>query len=235
MILDTFKISQFIIQINYPNAFELWDKAGDVNRQLQKIWPDIDILENKVSPQQVVLANDKTQIATGINQSTLALTKINTIDQNSSQIVDTFRIWRNELALTKLARISSRVLYVKEFPSVLDANKELFALKLCRRPNTKVFDQPLDAPLNTIDITYRFEDKPSFAFLRIHVEQFTTNIEINSEFTALEKKSETKNRLIIDFDRGLKESVDAVSFRMDEWIKGFSHLLRRDLEKVIKD
>ena len=234
MILDSFKLTQLIVQIQYPNALELWDKAGTVNRRIQRIWPDTEIVGTQVSPNQVSLKNSKAQIDTGLTQSTVSLTQLKTIDQHSSeQIVETFQAWRSELALTKLDRVSSRAIYAKNISMIRAANQELFALGLCRLPKDKVFDQPTDAERNTFDLTYRFEDAASFAFLRISTEQVVITIKANPDIPAIKDSSESRNRLIIDFDRGLKQPIDASSFRMDEWLKGFSHLLRRDLEKVL--
>lgn len=134
-----------------------------------------------------------------------------------------------------MTRVSSRVLYVKQFPTMREANEELFKLKLCRLPKSKVFDQPADSPKNTFELTYRFEDEASFAFLRIRTEGVRLEFKADKEFTTLKDTSETKNRLIIDFDRGLIKSTEAASFRMDEWLKGFMHVLRRDVEKVLQE
>jgi hypothetical protein len=238
VILDSCKIEQLIFQIRYPLAMELWDTAGRVNRRVRNIWPDTEVVSEHVTPAQIILKGPKVQIDTGITQSTISLRRPKTIEQSSQQIVDTYAAWRSELSLTELTRVSTRVLYVKDYPTILEANKELFALGLCRYPTMKVFDQPVDSPKNTVDIQYRFEDETSFAFLRLHSQEVKIEFKVTDEFTALKDVkdiSETRNRFIIDFDRGLKSSIRAASFRMDEWIKGFSHILRRDLEKVLKE
>ncbi|MFN0313483.1 MAG: hypothetical protein ACKVQA_00360 [Burkholderiales bacterium] len=235
MILDSFKIRQLIVQVRYAHAIELWDHAGSVNRRVQKIWPGVEVVGEAVQPNNIVLKNDKVQVDTGLEQSTISLGKLTTLDQHTSQqIVDTFVAWRHELNLTKLTRVSSRVLYVKELPTLGEANQELFKLNLCRMPPTKVFDQPTDSPLNTFVLVYRLEDEASFAFLRLHTEGVKLELKADSEFTTLKDTSEVKNRLIVDFDRGLKQPTDAASFRMDDWLKGFMHVLRRDVEKVLK-
>lgn len=236
MILDNFKIKQLVVQVRYLHALELWDNAGRVNRRIQKIWPDAKIVGEAVQPNNVVLKNDKAQIDTGLEQSTISLRQLTTLDQyTTQQIVDTYAAWRDELSLTKLNRVSSRVLYARDFETMREANEELFKLSLCRFPKSKVFDQPTDSPKNTFVLTYRFEDEASFAFLRVRTEGVRMEFKADKEFTTLKDTSETKNRLMIDFDRGLIESTEAASFRMDEWLKGFMHVLRRDVEKVLKE
>ena len=236
MILDTFKPAQVVVQIDYAPALELWDSAGRVNRRVQKIWPDAQVVPDQVSPANVTLRSPKAQIDTGVTRSTIALSRLTTIDHVSTQqVVDTFAAWRSELALTKLNRVSTRVIYIREFPALRSANEALLAFGLCRWPKSKVFDQPEESDHNSFDLVYRFEDEASFSFLRVRTEQIKLELKVESDIGTLKEASDIKNRLIIDFDRGLKQSIDAASFRMDEWLKGFVHVLRRDVEKVLKE
>ena len=95
MILDNFKLSQLIVQIQYPHALELWDSAGAANRRLQKIWPDVEIVGDQITPNQVILKSGHVQIDTGLDKSTISLSRLTTIDQNSIQkITETFQAWR---------------------------------------------------------------------------------------------------------------------------------------------
>lgn len=232
MLLDSFKLHQLIVQIMYPEALQLWDSAGRVNRRLQSIWPGTSTAE--IRPNQQVLRSEKVQIDTGLVQSTVSCSQLTTIDQHTTQqLLNTFQAWRSDLELTQLTRVSSRVLYAKTFPTIAAANAELFSMGLCRMPRSKVFDQPTDSELNTFDVTYRFEDKESFALLRVRSEFVKLEFTPPSEFSTLQPVTEMKYRLILDFDRGVKGVVDATNFRMDEWLKGFIHILRRDIEKVI--
>jgi len=149
------------------------------------------------------------------------------------RLKETFEVWREFLNLNELERVSARSVYVKEFPSVKEANAELFSLNLARWPSSKVFDQPMDADLNGLEIHYRFEDESSFAVLTLKAEEIVYEVELDPYFIAESEQKVKKSRLIIDFDRGLLGSVDASKFRMDEWIKGYQHILRRDIDKVI--
>jgi hypothetical protein len=236
VILDSFKIRQLIVQIRYAHAIELWDSAGAACRRIQKLWPGVEIVGELASPNNVVLKGGKTQIDTGLEQSTISLAQLATLDQHTSQqIVDTFATWRDELEFVRLTRVSSRIVYAKEFPTLAEANQELFKWGLCDFPKVKVFDQPTESALNTTDLTYRFEDEASFAFLRVFTQGVKLEIKADKDFPTMKDMSEVKNRLIIDFDRGLKQPTEASSFRMDEWLKGFMHVLRRDVEKVLKE
>ncbi len=150
------------------------------------------------------------------------------------QIKETFEAWRDTLDLNILDRVSTRVTHSKEFVSLKEANADLLALNLARWPNTKVFDQPLESERNGLEIAFRFEDQSSFSVLRLKTEQLKAEPELDPEFFDESTITKTKNRLVIDFDRGLLGSVGGSKFRADEWIKGYQHILRRDIEKVLK-
>lgn len=235
MLLDLFKIARLIVQIRYAPALELWDNAGRVNRKIQKIWPDTEVVGDQVTPAQVILKSADIQIDTGFEQSTVQTSNLKTLDQVTSQrIVETFEAWRDELGLKSLTRVSSRILFTQDFSTPLEANSALLKLiGKSERVSVKVFDQPVDSPLNSVDFTYRFEDEMSFSFLRIRTEIGTLKITENPEIPEIKGTDRSINRLVVDFDRGLKKAVDPANFRMDEWLKGFVHLLRRDVEKVL--
>lgn len=154
---------------------------------------------------------------------------------NSYQnIAQTFETWRKALNLQELIRVSTRVTYFKEFPSIKDANAELIALNMAQWPTTKVFDQSTDSDFNSLELLYRFQDDQSFSVLKLKTEQIKYEVGLDPYFVEHSNIEKVRNRMVIDFDRGLLGSVKADKLRMDDWIKGFQHILNRDIEKVIK-
>lgn len=233
MILDSFKLETVVTQLRYVNAFELWDKAGAISRRLSAIWSDLRLVEAK--PQQQILRGNGVDIQTGLTQSTVTLSGPKSLEQGKvQQMKETFEIWRDMLSLGSVKRISTRATYSKEFPTMKEANAALFALNLARWPTTKVFDQPETAERNGIEMLYRFEDENSFSLLQLKAEQLKFEVDLDPEWVDEPEIRKKKSRMVIDFDRGLLGAVNAEKFRMDDWIKGFQHVLRRDIEKVIK-
>lgn len=233
MILDSFKLYSAIIQIQYADAFEIWDHAGAISRRLTSIWPGLKPAE--AQPQQQVLVGDGVNIQTGFTKSTVTLSGEKALSQlKVQQTSDTFEVWRELLELNELKQVSSRVTYLKEFASMGEANAELLSWNLARWPTAKVFDQSLESDRNGLEIQYRFEDKNSFSVLKLKAEQLKYEVDFDPYYVDEPEIRKTKNRMVVDFDRGLLGSVSAEKFRMDEWIKGYQHILRRDIEKVIK-
>lgn len=233
MILDSFKMRSAIIQICYADAFLIWDRSGEINRRISKIWPGVKIEEGV--PQHVTLTGAGVKIKTGIDKSTITISGEHALGQlKVSQICDTFAVWCRELELEELSRVSTRVTYSKDFESLKNANAELLALNLVRWPDTKVFDQPMESDRNGLEVQYRFEDDDSFSVLRLKAEQLKYEVSLDPNVFDDSEIKKIINRMIIDFDRGLLGATVASKFRMEEWLKGYQHIIRRDIEKIIK-
>ena len=234
MLLDSYKPRTLIFQITYDEAFEIWDRAGAMARALCKIWPSLKLQEGQ--PHYQTFAGKGISVRTGLADSTVTLKGENVFEvRNIKSLEDTYSMWYEMLDLSVLKRASTRVLYTKDFDTIKAANAELLGMQLAEWPDTKVFDQPMDAESNGLEIAYRFEDKASFSLLRLKAEQIKAEVELDPELFDQPVLAKTKNRLVIDFDRGLLGSVDGGKFRVDEWVKGFQHVLRRDIEKVLKE
>lgn len=232
MILDAFKIHSAVVQLQYAEAFILWDRAGEISRQLNKIWPDLRLSEGQ--PNQQTLVGKGVNIQTGLSKSTITISGEHALNQFSiRQIAETYDIWRKNLEIAELKRVSTRVAYLKDFPALKNANAELLSMGLVRWPDTKVFDQPLISDQNGVEVHYRFEDENSFSLLKLKAEQLNFKMELDPYWIEDSEISKQKSRMVIDFDRGLLGSVNAEKFRMDEWLKGYQHILRRDIEKVL--
>lgn len=233
MILDTFKLHSFIFQIEYETNFELWDRAGAISKALQKIWPKLTLAN--VLPQQQDLRANGLHIQTSIEKATVTLVGSNSLDASKvGQLKETFEVWRSSLELSEVKRISTRGTYIKDFPTLKEANAALLDFGMVRWPASKVFDQPVDGEKNGVEVNFRFEDKESFSLLRFRAEELQYKVDLDSTFVKDTEIRATKRHMVIDFDRGLLGSVNATKFRLEDWVKGYVHLLRRDLEKVTK-
>ena len=233
MNLDSFKTQTVAFQIQYPVALALWDHAGVIGQQLMKIWPGLTLKLGQALLQ--TFASDRVAIQTGLSGSTITISGEKALEQGRiTQIAETFEVWRELLTLDVLDRISSRVIYGKEFGTAKEANAALLDLNLATWSDTKVFDQPVDGEKNGLEIAWRFEDDSSFSVLRLRVEQQKAEMELDPEFFDESRLSRTKHKLVIDFDRGLLGSANAKKLIIDEWFKGFQHVFRRDIDKVLK-
>lgn len=232
MILDAYKLQSFTVQVNYKSSFELWDRAGSIARSASELWGELKVIEG--APQQQVLSARDLIINTGFNQSSISLLRERLTNQQYIGLVKSmFEIWKNSLALELVERVSARSVYTREFNSIGEANAHLLSMGFAKWPKEKVFNQSADSALNGIEISFRFQDEKSFSIVRLKAEQTTFHAELDRDYVTDPIDIE-KNKSVIDFDRGTLGQIDASKFRMDEWITGYFHVLRRDLGKVLE-
>ena len=233
MILDAYKLSTAIFQIQFPTAYVLWDTAGTIASRLASIWPDLELVEGR--PDQQILKGRGVQLQSTLKQCNVTLRGENSLDQQrTSQLTKTFEVWRQVLQLCTLTRVSTRLIYSRAFPSLDEANIALLELGLVHWPLGKVFDQPQKSEKNSFDLQFKFEDDVSFSFLRFHSEKLEFKADLDPDFVKEHEIRSIRCRLHIDFDRGHLGEVAADKFRMEDWIKGVQHILRRDIEKVVR-
>jgi hypothetical protein len=232
MILDSFKLAAAVVQISYAESFELWDRSGAIARRLSSIWPGLKTAEGL--PHQQTLKGQGMTVQTGFTQSTVTVSGAKALDQHAIQNVkETFETWRDELNLSEITQVSTRATYFKDFPSMKEANAAITSFGLVKQPSGKVFDQPMDGYLNGVELTYRFQDENSFSVLRLRAEEVKYEVQLDPAYVENSEIKTVRRRAIIDFDRGLLGSVDAKKLRMDDWLKGYVHILRRDIGKII--
>lgn len=233
MLLDKYKIATLTFQIQYAGAYEIWDNAGALAKEIVKIWPDLELAD--AQPQQQTLTAKNVQVQSGFKASTVILTNLQSIDRHTiGRLTETYKAWRTGLSIERLTRLSTRAVYTLEFNSLQEANAALRGFNLVNWPKTKMFDQPEDSWQNVPEVTFRFEDEKSFSFLRFRTEQIKLETKSFGPFDDVEAINKMTNRLAVDFDRGLLGSMNASSMMMDDWFDGFQHVLRRDLEKLVK-
>lgn len=231
MILDDYKIHQLNVQFQYPDAYEIWDNAGKISRDLVEIWPGLS--PQAVEGNQQVLKSDSVQITTGLRMSHIGITTIARRDQFDEQIALTVDVWRQFLALKTLDRVSARSFYRRPYKTLAQANQALVDLKIVRWPESGLFNQPYDSERNTFDVNYRFEDTGGIVSVRVKSQQVKLEILANKDFPDIESSSREENYIIIDLDRATIKPVEAATFSVTEWLKGYHHILRRDLDGLL--
>jgi hypothetical protein len=203
-----------------------------VNRRLTQVWPELKLSVGE--PNRIVLKAPGVVVRTEVETAILLLSGIGTLDASTSEkIREAVDCWRELLDLQEFTRVSMRVEYIHDFPSIQLANAAVMDLGLVRWPAERVFDQPLDGKKNGVDVSYRFEDENTFSVLRVKAEGLLYEQQTDPEFFDEPLIKREKNRMMVDFDRGVLKPIEAKKFRTEEWLKGYFHVLRRDIEKVL--
>jgi len=233
MFLDGFRLDRLIFQVKYKHALALWDRAGALGSQILDIWPGIELHTGNPQAQSFKMLDVHVEHA--LTAGTVTLWNLPSIDQRKTvQLKNTLDAWKTELKLEEAQQVSLRILYAKDFESLKEANGYLVGLNLTAWPTEKVFGQPQDSDRNGPEISFRFEDPSSFAVLRIKAEQVTYDLKLDHSYidtSSVNKR--VQNRVAVDFDRGSLK-VKLADFRFEDWLKGCLHVLRRDIDKVVK-
>jgi hypothetical protein len=232
MFLDTFKLHTSIFQLQYPTAFEIWDRSGAISRRFIRLWPALKVEHGE--PNRVILKSSAVTVRTEIETAILVMDSSGTAEARSLQIREAVDIWKTELDLLEFKRVSMRVQYTKDFPSLKEANAAILDLQMARIPKQKVFDQPLDGIKNGVEIAFRFEDESTFTTLRVKAETLVLERESHPDFPDDVSVKLEKHRMIVDFDRGSLKPMESKNLRAEEWVKGYFHVLRRDIDKVLR-
>lgn len=232
MLLDEFHVAQLIFQVNYPIAFDIWDRAGALSKSIGKIWPGVDITRD-IEPSSIALRGKGFQITTKIDQGTVVLNNPKKIDALAiSRISDTFGVWRDALELKELSRLSTRIIYALNFEDSASANSRVMRLLKEELPE-RVFNQDMSSGNNAIEKRWRFLDEKSFTNISIRTEDLKFELQNDANIEEWNQDPLIIHRLAIDFDRGLKQVPPPDKLRADDWIKGVIHVARRDIEKLL--
>ena len=234
MKLDEYKLQNVTFQVTYPQAFELWDRAGRIARRMTEIWGPLKISEGRPNQQQ--LDGGNVTILTTMQHSLVTVRDPQAFDAlHTRKISESLTVWREELQLSTFDRVSTRAKLVKSHKTLGEANAAVLSSGTVNLPSEKVFGQSQNSEDNGIAVSFRFEDKESFAFLRLEAEKLPMEVNLDADFFP-EIGNSTRHRYfsVIDFDRGLFGQTVAEKFRMDDWMRGFMHLLRRDFSKIVR-
>lgn len=231
MILDQFKLHSLVFQVVYDDAYELWDAAGAVSRELSKIWGELKVSDAK--PQQQVLSGKDVVINTSLQSGIVKLMRERAQSSGATNLLAaTYRVWREVLSLKLLTRVSARHIYRKEFDSIDQANAYIRGLDLVRWPSSDVFNLSPSAERSGPDVTFRFQDDKAFSVVRMKADRISAEVELDPEFFERSVKSESIH-VLIDFDRGVTGKMEAEKLNIEEWFKGYRHVLRRDIQAVV--
>lgn len=222
-------INQLTLQLNYPPAYLLWDRAGELTRKVSVLWPGWR-LEKAEAGSVMGLANNA-RVQMGLDMSYVIVTGSKGFAAGE-QIAKTVQLWTSILELDTIEKIGTRAIFEKKYPDRESAHKAYRAMNLVKWPSRKVFDCAVDSPLNGGAAHLQFEDDQAMTIVRVAPQQVTMEIPAQEEFPDLEGKK-VINRVVVDVDRQTKKSIDATRFSALDWLKGYQHLLNRDLPEIV--
>lgn len=229
MELNDLKIRQLIFEVRYNDAFLLWDCAGQITKELTKVWPGT-VLE-EVAPNQQALKSDSVSVITGINSSRVMLVQPSTIVQYADQISETLKVWAKFLEITEFSRVGTRVIYSRAYDSEESANRAIVELGIVNYPAAPFFNHK--EPPFAAEVRLLWRDDISQTQILIKAERHQLEI-AGLPDNLLEREVRVSDHVLLDIDRATRGVVDITKFRVAEWLSGVRHLVSRDISKLFK-
>ncbi|VTU28802.1 hypothetical protein H6CHR_03065 [Variovorax sp. PBL-H6] len=228
-LVQDFQISQLTLQFNYPPAYLLWDRAGELTRKVSVLWPGWKLEKAEAGSVQALAKNARVQM--GLDMSYVIVTGPKGFGA-AEQIAKTIQLWTSILELETIDKIGTRAIFQKKYADRESAHKAYLAMNLVNWPPRRVFDCAVDSPLNGGSAHLQFEDDQALTIVRVSPQQVAIEIPAQEEFPEIEGKK-VVDRVIVDVDRQTKKPIDAARFSAPDWLKGYQHLLNRDLPEIV--
>lgn len=228
MRLEDFELYQLVFEIRYEDAFEIWDRAGQVHRELCRIWPGIKLTET--GPNQQLLRSPEVQLQTGIRTSHVMLFSPSTILKREEHIVDTYEVWRSALELTELKRVGTRAIYRRRYASEKEAGKAFIMLGLAKSPEQGMF-QHTDPPIGG-EVRLQWKSDAVHTMFSAKTQQQTLEVQPLPEFGKAGEKL-SRDDLLLDVDRATGKPMSVSQFDANEWLKSFSRFCLKELPRVL--
>jgi hypothetical protein len=227
---STFRKRLTTLEVRFPEAYRLWDKAGSIWSDARGLFADFRNLN--ANPGQVNFFADE---RFSLN---ISLDKIYCIDHkpyiNSDKRLDVFdgfmKIALESLKVSTLNRIGCRTISGLEFKSKQDVIRAMKEMNLIRTPSSKFFN--ID-PIN-ISPSYIAEIDDGDIGYRMSISAQTRKFEISilpETVDFLENKEEkTDESLVIDVDFYTMKPIDVGAFRASAWMERCERSISRDMD-----
>lgn len=166
-------IESAVIELRYPDAYQIWDRAGRIWSELCGAFSNLEIVEAEPRMTHFKL-NNKYELSVQLNQ---AFVKSFFPKPNLSDFFDVvgkfFPPVLSQLEIDVLTRIGFRVIWSKEYPSIHEATESVLRLELVNVPEHRFSIKGAD--IDRPDIRIRWESDRLGTHLQVRAEKRQIN------------------------------------------------------------
>jgi len=223
--LSSFAVDSATLEIKYPMALPLWDKAGELWGAVQEKWPEI--VPITVDPRKTDFHIGKTRLTVEFEAARISVVAPRSLEEFFKDSREFIRVVTQELQVSTYKRVGFRLVYFKEFKSKEDAGAAFASLGLIRLPEGKKFEIQ-EPPMN---YTYglRWESEKKGVALSCRAE--TRVVDITPTYDViryLEPVHKETSGVVVDTDYYTVAPVEPGQMDVFEWMKHGTHLIARD-------
>jgi hypothetical protein len=229
--IDEFKLLRSVCEIRYANAFLIYDRTGQILRELSDSFTNLNVASP--GPNQTLFVSDEGNFG-------LEVTKSHFIADTPNPKLEHFALHCNTYfdAITKLlevkvfTRIGLRTVWRKEFKTEEEAQEALSSIDLLNLkpgPRFAVTGSPTE-------VIVRWQDKEFGILMRLQAGVVELDAELPFD---LKEPSESKIHkkiisLALDVDYYTIAPVERAQWTPAEWIPQKARLIRKELDKILQ-
>ena len=224
--LSQFKLRRAVLEVRYPNAYLLWDRAGDLWSEATRRWGSLDVQE--AQPGRTVFRYDakRTEFSALLSKTSIISHYPDKFDDFVEMATIFLDITTNILEIYELERIGLRLRYYNSFPDKAAASSAVIALDLLKIPGMPQFN--IDGVVVTPEYAVRFEDGKKGVTVRIGAESEKQEFKPPLNMDGLKPEEVEISGVTYDVDYFTIATTSTGQFRAKDWIEGAHHVIRRD-------
>lgn len=234
MEFQNLKLEKAVIEIRYPKAYLLWDRAGSLWTKVLKNWPTLSNIE--ANPAKTVFRLDLEAVYELVVELEAARVVAHRPKQNLVEfqsIVSTFlAITAEMLDIEQFARVGFRLIYCHETATREAADELMTHLNLIRVPEGQYFG--LQKKTISPALTIKFTGEEVGATVRINSQTQVIDFVPAPGFFEMEAINKQSHRVLFDVDYFTVATVDVSQMNFTEWISQIYHLIKRDSNQFLK-
>jgi hypothetical protein len=224
--LSDIKLSQATIEIRYPNAYILWDRAGVIWSKASSTWPNMKM--GKAKPMVTSFLID------GRYELSVKLDMAHLIDLNPTSSLKDFitnadsfvTLVANTLDIKEFTRIGFRLIYNKRFKDKAEAATSLIAMKMINVPTGKHFN--IEGKPLMPSYSVRWEGESMGARVSLLAQDKKIELDVAPGVEEITPVHIERSEILYDIDYYTLKNTAIGQLNFKEWISEAYHVIKRD-------
>ena len=227
-----FSPSSFAFEVRYPEAYLLWDRAGQVAEDLRT---GHEITRRLAAePGRIAFDTETTREVSWHLDRPVVIDhqpQLSKVDAFYSLAADCLEMTLRHLGVSELKRVGFRPIFAKKFASKEEAAATLLSLGLVNVPKGKNLN--IDPLQRYPEYAMRCEDEKLGYMIRISLQEVNYELEFAPQWKGGAVEPRHEDHLTLDVDYYSRAVIPVGSFRVEEWLAQVLHAVRRDADSYL--
>ncbi|MCP4202358.1 MAG: hypothetical protein GY769_10545 [bacterium] len=223
--LASFKLERAILELRFPAALTLWDRAGQVWTDAKRRWPDLEA--RKAEPGETIFRlRNELELSVGLQSLRIVAffpsRKLKPLVEIAGGFV---KPTLETLGVEILDRVGARFLYFQKHPDREHAAEAILATKLMRSPKGSHFG--VEGDVAETEYVARIEEATKGVTVRLKVEGRKVDFVPPPNVSELKEFHRKEQGIVFDVD--CYSTVEMTPSQLDpvEWIEQWNQTVKR--------